>query len=175
METSCNRCGTDFCSINRLRQHERTEHVGDGTNQPPTPNTNLDTPIFPDTGYSQTSEYNNTVDEHYNVIRSQTVNRSSYKIVNKQISPDYTYNDVKRLLDNIMRKESGTFKINLGFGFMLYDIISKVYRYFYVSTNHYLFDRAFTISTGQDMTNFFNKIFELDLANEYYMKRPSSG
>ena len=58
---------------------------------------------------------------------------------------------------------------------MLYDPINKVYRYYFVSNNHYLYDRAFTISTNRDMTDFFNKILELDLAGKSYFQRPSSG
>ena len=49
-----------------------------------------------------------------------------------------------------------------------------MYRYFYVSSNQLLFNRAYTISTNGDMTDFFNKIISLDLTNSYYLKRPSS-
>ena len=75
----------------------------------------------------------------------------------------------------IRRAESNAFKINIVFGSMLFDMVNEVYRYFYVSSNHLLFDRAFTISTNRDMTDCFNKIVSLDLANTYYMQRPSSG
>ena len=79
------------------------------------------------------------------------------------------------LLEQVRRDEHDVFKINLGFGSVLYDTVNQVYRYYYVSTNHYLFDRAFTISTNTDMTDFFNRILSLDLGEKYYFQRPSSG
>ena len=56
-----------------------------------------------------------------------------------------------------------------------YDTVNQKYRYYYTSSNHLLFDRAFTVSTNHDMLDFFDKILSLDLINTYYMKRPSSG
>ena len=72
-------------------------------------------------------------------------------------------------------EEGNAFKINIGFGFILYHTVNQVFRYYYVSTNHFLFDRAFTISNHTDMTALFNKISSLDLPNRYYMQRPTSG
>ena len=63
----------------------------------------------------------------------------------------------------------------IGFGSTLYDTVNKVYRYYYISTNYYLFDRAYTISTNHDMTDFFDRIFSLNLDEKYYFQRPSSG
>ena len=66
-------------------------------------------------------------------------------------------------------------QLNIGFGSMLYDTVNQVYRYYYVSTNHYLFDRTYTISTNHDMTDLFDRILSVDLAEKYYFQRPSSG
>ena len=38
------------------------------------------------------------------------------------------------------------FKINLGFGFILYHKITGDYRYYFLSSNPLLFDRAMTIT-----------------------------
>ena len=100
--------------------------------------------------------------------------RPYWKKINRQLSSNFTYGDLKRMLDEVKSDEVGAFKINLGFGSMLYDTIDKIYRYYYVSTNHYLFDRAYTISTNRDITAFFNKILAIDLAENYYFKRPNS-
>ena len=58
------------------------------------------------------------------------------------------------MLGDIFSKQNSAFKVNIGFATMLYDTANKVYRYYYNSTNHLLFDRAFTVSTNQDMTTF---------------------
>ena len=50
-----------------------------------------------------------------------------------------------------MKNETRAFKTNLGFASMLFGTVNETYRY-YVSTNHLLFDRAFTITRRRDMT-----------------------
>ena len=115
------------------------------------------------------------IEEHREAIRTNTINKKRWKKVNKELSPTFTYGDLKEMLNDIMRKETGAFRINLGFASMLYHTIDKIYRYFYISSNQYLFDKAYTISNHKDMRDFFNKIMSLDIANQYYLNRPSSG
>ena len=45
---------------------------------------------------------------------------------------------------------------------------------YYVSSNSFLFDRAITISSIEDLNNFMRKVINLDLATNYYLKKPSS-
>ena len=172
---TCDICNQRFCHRTRMEQHKLTEHTASGISSSEAPNTDLNTPTFPNTGHPEAEEYREKLNEHYDVIRTQTNTGKKWKNINIQISPNFTYKDLKLLLERVQRNEVGVFKINLGFGSMLYDTINRVYRYYYVSHNHYLFDRAFTISTNRDMTDFFNKILSLDLADKYYFQRPSSG
>ena len=109
------------------------------------------------------------------MIRTQRTNGKDWKTINKQLPTNYKYGDLKTLLDEVRRNEHDAFKINIAFWSMLYDTVNKVYRYYYISTNHYLFDRAFAISTNHDMTDFFDMILSLNLAEKYYFQRPSSG
>ena len=173
----CGICGAMFCHESRKQQHMLREHVGTGiSGGSRTPlNTDLDTPILPPTGYHETDEYKAAIDEHYSTIRSQTNTGSEWRNVNVEIPPTFSYRDLKVLLDEVRNEEHGAFKVNIGFGSMLYDTVNQVYKYFYVSHNHYLFDRAFTISTNRDMTTFFNRILSLQLTDKYYFQRPSSG
>ena len=67
------------------------------------------------------------------------------------------------------------FKLNIGFGVMLYKAATKEYRYFYSSGNSFLFDRAITIASNDDIEALMKRILELDLLENYYLKRPSSG
>ena len=174
--TSCEICNAVFCHESRKQQHMLREHVGSGTGGGGTPLQNdLDLPILSSTGYHETDEYKAAIDEHHSTIRSQTNTGSEWRNVNVEIPPTFSYRDLKVLLDEVRNEEHGAFKIIIGFGSMLYDTVNQVYRYFYVSNNHYLFDRAFTISTNRDMTTFFNKILSLQLTDKYYLQRPSSG
>ena len=172
----CSVCNAMFCYESRKQQHMLREHVGAGFSGGRSPlNTAINTPILPPTGYPQTNEYQAAINQHRSTIRSQTNTGGEWKIINRQIPPTFSYGDLKVLLDEVRNSEHGVFKINIGFGSMLYDTVNQVYRYFYVSHNHYLFDRAFTISSNRDMTTFFNKILSLQLTDKYYFQRPSSG
>ena len=174
----CEHCHRNFCSQNRLQQHIRTEHIGAGIGNDPPAHAPADmtVPIFGATGYETEPGYVEIMEEHEAVIRTQTHNRTDWKKENIQIQPDFSFGDLRSILDDVMTAEEGNaFKLNLGFGFILYHTVNRVFRYYYVSANHFLFDRAFTISNHTDMTAFFNKISSLDLANRYYMQRPTSG
>ena len=108
-------------------------------------------------------------------IQDRTKNRTNWKRINRKIAPGFTYRDLKQILESVQATEVSAFKINLGFGCMLYNVIEKVFRYYYVSNNHFLFDKAFTISNHTDINNFFEKIVSLDLGETYYLRRPTSG
>ena len=98
-----------------------------------------------------------------------------YKIINKQIDPSYTYNDINTFLLDFYSNHTNGFKINLGFGYALHHTISEIYKYHYVSTNNYLFDKAVAITNRKDICDLMNHVISLDLATNYYLKKPPSG
>ena len=165
---SCNVCNENFCFKSRLQQHQRTEGHGLPTVKQTqrrlrsVTNKELTEKICPDTGYSDMAEYQECLDTNYDKIRTFTKMDSNMKVVNQQIPPTFTYGDLKSLLADVRSDEQHVFKINLGFGLILYHTITKTYRYFYVSSNHLLFDKAYTISTTYDMRDFYEKIVTLD-------------
>ena len=82
--TPCNQCDRTFCFEARLHQHRLTEHTGTGISNDSihnnnNNNNNLDTPIYLDTGHTQTDEYRDKIDEHINVIRTQKTNGKDWK------------------------------------------------------------------------------------------------
>ena len=62
----------------------------------------------------------------------------------------------------------------MAFGFILYQTGTGEFKYYYVSSNNMLFDHAITITTMEDLDNFMKKVINLDLATNYYLKKPSS-
>ena len=109
--------------------------------------------IFGTTGYENEPGYHEILDKPESVIRTQTKNSTGWIKKNIQIGLDFSYNDLHTIVDNVMTGEGGkSFRISLGFGYMLYHTVNEVFRYYYVSTNLFLFNRAFTISTHTDMT-----------------------
>ncbi len=141
----------------RLHQHVLTEHHGEGAGamvmEPATPNE----PILGYTTYQDYPEYQVLMERHRDAIRDKDTNRSNWRKVNRELPPNFTYTDLRDLLRGLMRDEVSAFRINIGFGAALYNPIHQQFRYFYISTNQYLFDRADTISTRADMDNFFSE------------------
>ena len=135
----------------------------------------LNVPILSETKYQKQQGYIKELNANKSQIRDRTKNRDDWKRINRQIGPDFTYGDLKRMLEDVQANEVSAFKINIGFGCMLYHAIERTFRYYYVSSNHFLFDKAYTISSHTDITDFFSKIAQMDLADSYYLLRPSSG
>ena len=173
---SCEQCGRQFCHDSRLRQHVATVHNGRGASMPPTGPSqpaNLNEPLVGYTSYQDRPEYEEVLARHRSVIRSQEFQGGLWKRVNRQIRPEFSYGDLKALLNGIMNRAVSAFKINIGFGVILYNIVHQDYRYYYVSTNQLLFDRAFTISKRLDVLKFFDKIKDLNLAERFFLQRPN--
>ena len=179
---SCRHCHQRFCRFDRCQQHERSEHPAATSTSTTTTTTttvgggiNLDTPLIGDTKYQKQKGYAAELRKNDSQIRDRTKNTRNWKRLNRKIEPGFTYGDLKRMLENVQATEVSAFKINLGFGCILYHVIERVFRYYYVSNNHFLFDKAFTISNHTDIVSLFDKIVSLDLGETYYLRRPTSG
>ena len=95
--------------------------------------------------------------------------------MNKEIDPDFTYGDLyKLLLAQLEQQDGHAFKVNLGFGFVLFHIHTGEYRYYYNSTNNMLFERAVTVNEISDIRALIQRIIDLDLGETYYLRRPDS-
>ena len=62
-------------------------------------------------------------------IRSRTQVRSRYTVINKELSPEYKYLDLKDMLQTLVHNGRTAFKINISFGTMLYHVTDKEYKY----------------------------------------------
>ena len=172
----CEHCDTTFCHLSELERHKRTKHAGHGITTETLDHSELDRPICPRTGLEEDGEYKEEIENHWDTIRDNKKElKSCYININKVLTPDFTYRDLKNILDEIFAKQTNAFKINLGFGFMLRNVATNEFRYFYPSSNNLLFDRMPTISKKEDMVDLMKRILDLGLDENYYMKRPSSG
>ena len=132
----CSHCYKKFCNTDDYEKHQRSippsplSHV---------PDYNLDTPVCPKTGYEDMDGYKEQLDNNYNLIRDNVVQRTVYMKMNKELTPEFTYGDLRKILYDIYANEKFVYKINMGFGFMLYHIVKKEFKYFYVSSNNLLF------------------------------------
>ena len=171
---ACDVCDKRFCHVSEMERHKRTEHTGQGISAKPD-DSKLSQSICPRTGLEDSEGYKDEINNHWSEIRGRQSGSKYYTEINKELTPGFTYKDLKDMLDEIYAKQTHVFKINLGFGFMLQHVVTDEFRYFYPSSNNLLFDRAFTVSTKKDMTSLLKRIVDLDLVESFYMKRPSSG
>ena len=163
----CDHCERRFCNNLHLQSHIRAI-------EKEVTITDLNQMILPATGYEEKDGYKELVQQKINEIRDSEKKKKIYEVINKQIDSSYTYKDLYDLLLDIYCKRQKAFKVNLGFGFILHNPHDDVYKYYYVSTNNLLFDRAKTISRKKDLEKFMNHLQSLDLTTNYYLKRPSS-
>ena len=169
--TVCDHCDMVFCDTNEYEKHRRSiplplQHD---------PEYSLDTPVCPKTGYEDTDGYKEQLDTHWNVIRDMIQQRDGlYMKMNKELTPEFTYKDLQKILFDIYESAKSAYKTNMGFGFMLYHTTDDTFKYFYVSSNSLLFERAFEISNKRDVSKLFQQIVNIDLINNYYLKKSSS-
>ena len=68
-------------------------------------NSKLDGPIYPDIGHDWTSECQDVIEDHYNTIRSQTTCEKDWKKMNKELPSNFTYSNLKELLNEVGEEE----------------------------------------------------------------------
>ena len=163
----CTCCQKTFCNNEHHQQHLRTVSKDDKI-------VDLEQQIQPATGYESYDGFIELVEEKDYDIGTKTTTSQFKDTYNLKIDSNYTYENLQEVLYGIYRSQKNTFKINLAFGFILYHIITGEFKYYYVSSNSFLFDRAITISSIEDLNNFMRKVINLDLATNYHLKKPSS-
>ena len=165
----CSHCDKTFCSNDHFQKHLRSIYnsVGGGA-------IDYDTPVNEHSGYEQDEDYQTILRQKIDKIRNYEKIRGQYKLINRQIDSSFTYRDLQKLLSFIYDRQGNAFKLNIGFGFILYNVVEDKYKYYYCSQNNMLFEKAVTITTREDLTSFLKRIADLDLATNYYLKKPSS-
>ena len=110
----------------------------------------------------QNPEIRNFLLKHWSSIRSYTRLGPVQDIFNFYY--DRMFRDlVDKILTKIIQKQKNRFKIKYSFGFVLRNIETQSYRYYYSSHNNaQVLDRAVLISNRHDLVNFLNALSEED-------------
>ena len=85
-----------------------------------------------------------------------------HKVFNFQLSK-LDPNLVNEKLDQVFEKLDCAAKINIALGFVLRDIETGDYRYFYAHENNTLFDKSIVLCTKADLTTIQNKVNKQDI------------
>ena len=82
--------------------------------------------------------------------------------------------EINEKLNEVFANHNCAAKINIALGFLLQNIETNDYRYFYPHENNLLLDRAFLLSNRNDLLNIQNEIEKLDLIEACTQERQNS-
>jgi len=168
----CDVCNTTFCHEFELERHKRSQHVGQGVSDY---QSDLDKPIYTQL-FEEDEGYKKVLADKWSLIRDQTLVESTFCAeINRQLTSNFTYKDMRDLLSKIIKERGVVIKVNLGFGFILHHNVTAEYRYYFPSSNTFLFDTMVTVSNNRDLNSLMRRIMAMYLEASYYMKRPGSG
>ena len=87
---------------------------------------------------------------------------------------DLETKEINKKLDEVFANLNCAAKINLALGFLLQNIETNDYRYYYPHENNLLLDRAFLLGNKNDLLNIQNAIEKLDLIETCTQERQNS-
>ena len=173
----CDLCDKTFCTPAEYKNHWIVEHRGGQveTEEDPEYVSILKQMVYPPTGLENEDGYKEMIAKHADMIKDNVVARKDiFMTVNKEITPLFTYKELCDLIKKAVLKHGKACRFNIGFGFILKNKLTDAYRYYYVSTNHLLFDKAATISTMSEVKDIVKTIHDVNIGERYYMQRPAS-
>jgi DNA-directed RNA polymerase subunit RPC12/RpoP len=168
-QINCDHCNEKFCNNDHFQKHLRSIRNETDDSIP-----DLDQQIYPPTGHEDDEGYIDIIEQKGNEINDRRKKTALYEEINKQIDPSYTYRDINDLLLDLYSKRKNAFKINIGFGFVLYNHLTEEYKYYYISNNNLLFEIPVLICNRNDISDLMKHIVSLDLATNFYLQKPSS-
>ena len=113
----CTCCQKTFCSNEHHQQHLRTVSKDKNKTE------DLKQQIHPATPYESLDGFQELVAEKDNDIRTRTTTSEFKDTYNLKIDSNYTYQDLRDKILEIYKSQQN-FKINLAFGFVLYQIVT---------------------------------------------------
>jgi hypothetical protein len=82
--------------------------------------------------------------------------------------------DLRPQLQLMFEEQSFVFRVNVAFGFVLFNNTEEEYRYYYASQNNRLLDYPPLIRNQQDFDEFLNNIENIDVLEWARGQRPNS-
>ena len=164
----CWHCKREFCNAESLEKHHRS------IVKPVTQLTDLHREIQPRTGYNDAAVQAFLLGKGKEVSYYEKKGLT-WRIINVPINHKYTYQNLYDWLKSIYDLVKQSFKISIGFGFVLFEPVTEKYKYFYVSENNQVLEKAYTVDSKKDLEDFMKKIQAVDLGTSCYLQKPSSG
>lgn len=165
----CRLCNSYFDNRKELIHHRLMVHLSGKGDYPWEEN---DAPWIKD------GNVDHELKEFYNLynplIREYTEQKTLNAVYNYPLSPSFTLDDIMVFANKIYNLQQKAFRLNLVFGYILFNQELNEYRYFKPYQNSEIFDFPLYISKRKDLQNFERKLQEIDICSYVLKDRPNT-
>ena len=120
-------------------------------------------------------DFNKIIETSKISIEDKTLEDEMFIMVNKKLSNDFTYKDLKdEILQVYVNVSKGRrMKFNIRFGLIIRNIVTKKYQYYYRSYENLFILDGKKIITRSDIKTIIKELYNMNIAEHYRMLLPS--
>ena len=166
-KTKCNICEEEYSSFYSLQRHTKPVH---GTTSR-IRNVNVNLEAFMGDYDDQALCQELTACQHF-LVDSEFVRGRQYvfNFASTNVTPKFLQEKIQQVFESVLCAA----KVNLALGFVLRNVEDGSYRYFYAHENSLLVERSLLIAHKEDMTEFQQRLDDLNIVELSTRERPST-
>ena len=157
--TVCPSCEQEFPSYYSLQQHRRKEH---GAKQRKPSDTVADLNKIVEEEWEDGENLKEELSACQNFLVDTEMENGRHKVFNFQMSKLGT-KTINEKLEEVFNKLDSAAKINIALGFVLRNIETGEYQYFYAHENNTLFEKSHLLCTKADLITIQRKVEKFDI------------
>ena len=168
--TVCPSCEQEFPSYYSLQQHRRKEH---GAKQrKPSDTVALLNKIVEEEG-EDGEKLKEKISAYQHFLLNKEMENGRHKVFNFQMSKLNT-KIINEKFEEVFNKLDSAAKINISLGFVLRNIETGEYRYFYSHENNTLFEKPHLLCTKADLITIKGKVEKFDIVEQCTQERQNT-
>ena len=168
--TVCPSCEQEFPSYYSLQQHRRKEH---GAKQRKPSDTLADLNKIVEEEREDGEKLKGELNACRHFLVNTKVENGRHKVFNFQISKLDT-KIINEKLEEVFNKLDSVAKINIALGFVLPNLETGEYQYFYAHENNTLFEKSHLLCTKADLITIQGKVEKFDIVEQCTQERQNT-